>query len=74
MAQLATILFFLAMGGTALGIIAGMVMEYADRIAMALGARPAASPALPPLPAARVRLQPRAVPARIAQPPLRAAA
>ncbi|SNS48824.1 hypothetical protein SAMN06295912_107137 [Sphingomonas laterariae] len=71
MAHLMTILFFLAAGGIALGIIAGMVGEYADRIAAALGMRQPAS-TLPPLRAPRVRPQARPVMVRSA--PLRAAA
>lgn len=53
MTHVMTILFFLAAGGGALGIIAGMVSEYADRIATILGMPPVT--ALPPLRPARVR-------------------
>ncbi|WP_380878778.1 hypothetical protein ACFB49_18590 [Sphingomonas sp. DBB INV C78] len=72
MAHLMTILMFLAAGGIALGIIAGMVAEYADRIVAALRMHQPVS-ALPPLRAPRVRAQARPVLVR-AEARLRAAA
>ena len=52
MVHLMTILAFLAMGAVALGVIAGMAADYAERIATLFGVAPARDTALlePPLP------------------------
>ena len=54
MAHLMTILLFLAMGAVALGIIAGMAADYAERIATLFGvAQPAEDVLLMPTPLPR---------------------
>lgn len=54
MAHLMTILLFLAMGAIALGSIAGMVADYAERIAALFGVtQPAGDAALLPAPLPR---------------------
>lgn len=60
MAHIVTILAFLLLGGTALGIILFMLADYADKIGAALGLRNR-STVLPPLRNPRIRAQVRPV-------------